>query len=53
MHNMKIVKIKITWSSFPNDIIEDVDIRVPLGLSENDENQYIQREIEDKYEFMY
>lgn len=49
----KIVKIKITYSSFGEDIVEEVNIEVPTNFNEEQEQQYIKDFVERNYEYLY
>lgn len=48
----KVVKVKITYSSY-EDITDEVDINVPIGLSEEEENKHIDEIIERDYYWLY
>jgi hypothetical protein len=48
----KIVKVKITYPYY-EDINEEVSINVPIGLSEEDEDKYIDEVIERDYAYLY
>lgn len=52
-NNTKIVKVKIRYESFYEDIIEDVGISVPCDLSQEEEDAYIQNVVDDNYAFLY
>jgi hypothetical protein len=44
----KVVKIKITYPNYFDDS-EEVDVVVPVGLSEEDENIFINEIVENDY----
>ena len=48
----KVVKVKITYPYY-EDIIEEVSINVPIGLSEEDEDKFIDEVIERDYAYLY
>lgn len=48
----KVIKVKITYPYY-KDIIETVDINVPIGLNEEDENRYIDEIIERDHVYLY
>lgn len=50
---MKIVKVKIKYPYQFEDIVEEVDINVPIGLSEEDEDKFIDGVIERDYAYLY
>jgi len=49
----KKVKIKITYSSFEEDIVEEIDIDIPINFNEEQEQQYIRDFVERNYEYLY
>ena len=49
----KIVKVKIKYPYQFEDIVEEVDIDVPIGLSEEDEDKFINDVIERDYAYLY
>jgi len=49
---VKTIKIIIKWP-YIDDIIEEHDIEVPIGLSEEEENKYIDDIIERDYAHLY
>lgn len=49
----KIVKVKIKYPCQFEDIVEEVDINVPVGLLEEDEDKFIDDVIERDYAYLY
>jgi hypothetical protein len=49
----KIVKVKITYPCQFDDIVKEIDINVPIGLSEEDEYNFIDDVIERDYSYLY
>ena len=51
--DMKIVKVKIKYPYQFEEIVEEVDINVPIGLSEEEEDKFIDDVIERDYAYLY
>jgi hypothetical protein len=51
-NSTKIVKVKITYPYY-EDIIEYVNINVPIELNEEDKNKFIAQVIEQDYAYLY
>ena len=49
----KVVKIKISYPDQYENIIEEVSIDVPIGLSEEDEDKFIDEVVDRDYRFLY
>jgi len=49
----KNVKIKITYRNFLEDIIEEVSVQVPVNLTEEEENKFIDNFVDNNYSFLY
>lgn len=49
----KKVEIKITYPSFMEDIVETVTIDVPMGLTEEEEDKFIDEVVERDYAYLY
>lgn len=49
----KKVKIKIEWQTFGDPIIEIDELDVPIGLTDTEEKEFIDKFVSDKYDFLY
>ncbi len=49
----KEVKIQMRWSSFDEDIIETDTVKVPVGLTEWEENKFIDAYVYDNWHFAH